>query len=409
MSRILFVGDAAVSSGFARGTHAMVEGLDHRYGGRHHVTVLGVNHTGDPHGKLYDILPAAPGGDPFGVGRITWAAEYCKPDLIVIQSDPWNFGFYLDELERKGPKYDGRWAGVPLVGVVAVDGLNCAGAALNRLACAVFWTRFGEAEAVKGGFTGRTAVVPLGVDLEAYRPMDRREAREELGILEHVGDAFIVGNVNRNQPRKRWDLTIRYFANWVWSGRAPEGARLFLHLAPTGDTCIDVYGLAKYYGVAQRVMLRTPPERHGVSDDGMRATYCCFDAQMTTTQGEGFGLTTLEGMACGVPQVFPDWAALGEWAAPAGLPVPCTSTAVGSPFVNVIGGVADEEAFVDALARAAEPAEAARLRAAGLALAARPEHRWAQVGRSFADVIEAELAMPRAEFAVGAAEAMARR
>jgi len=52
-----------------------------------------------------------------------------------------------------------------------------------------------------------------------------------------------------------------------------------------------------------------------------------------------------------VPCILPDWSAFGDWASGACALVPCTSTALQtfSPTVNVIGGVADEKAFVQAL------------------------------------------------------------
>ncbi|WP_075089867.1 glycosyltransferase [Verrucomicrobium spinosum] len=55
----------------------------------------------------------------------------------------------------------------------------------------------------------------------------------------------------------------------------------------------------------------------------------------------------MEGMACGVPQIVPDWAALGEWATPA-VKVPCPTTLV-HPEINTVGAVADKDAFVTSL------------------------------------------------------------
>jgi hypothetical protein len=45
----------------------------------------------------------------------------------------------------------------------------------------------------------------------------------------------------------------------------------------------------------------------------------------------------------------PDWAALGEHARNAALLVPCTSTAIGWPYLNIIGGIADKAGFIKAL------------------------------------------------------------
>jgi D-inositol-3-phosphate glycosyltransferase len=54
-------------------------------------------------------------------------------------------------------------------------------------------------------------------------------------------------------------------------------------------------------------------------------------------------------MACGVHQIVSDWSALGEWASGAADLIPCSDTAIGPPYVNVIGGVLDGRLFVEAL------------------------------------------------------------
>lgn len=401
--KLIFVGDAAVQSGFANCTHAYLSAMLPAYD----VTVLGLNYRGDPYDYPYPIYAALAGGDPFGVGRLVWTcdlvtrtrqegqkrievpqAEWRKPDVIVIQNDPWNFPIYLEQLKRKDGTYEAEYADVPVVGVVAVDGKNCRGDGLIGLSLAIFWTQFGLDEARKGGYDGPAVVIPLGVDLNVYHPSDKVAARRRQGMSAALDDAFIVGNVNRNQPRKRFDLTIRYFAEWMHHGPLRD-AYLYLHVAPTGDLGVDVPQLAAYYGVARRTILSMPPEFYGVTNEEMCNTYNCFDVQVNTGQGEGFGLTTLEGMACGVPQIVGDWSALGEWAT-AAVKVPCTATAINTvhPRLNTIGGVLDEKLFVAALDDLYRNKDARRAsREAGLRLASEDRFRWDSVGEKFRLVV----------------------
>jgi len=338
VKKLLWVGDAACPSGFARATHEILDVARHSFD----VTVLGINYRGDPHPHPYPIYAAAVGGDMFGYGRLIWMCDLVKPDVIVLQNDPWNIPFYLRTL-AKFPEY----ADVPVVAIVAVDGKNCAGADLNGLNLAVFWTQFGCNESIAGGYKGPCNVIPLGVDTDDYFKEDKQEARIAKG-LGSIQDAFIVGNVNRNQPRKRLDLTIKYFAEWIRNNNIRD-AYLFLHVAPTGDTGVQIKDLAKYYGIIDRLALVSPDVFYGVPEEAMRETYNCFDVQVTTTQGEGFGLTTFEGMACGVPQIVPAWSALQELTEGCAYQVPCSSTAIGPPYLNIIGGVVDEVGFVSAL------------------------------------------------------------
>jgi len=381
---LLWIGDAGVPSGFARATHETLAHMMDDF----NITVMGINYRGDPHPYPYEIFAAMPGGDWAGIGRLIWMCDYITKkhgalDVIVIQNDPWNIPMYTRTLKTKTKQYNGEYADVPVVAAVAVDGLNCAGANLNDLKLAIFWTQFGLDEARKGGYDGPATVIPLGVNQNIYKPMDRVEARLNVGLPSDFSEAFIVGNVNRNQPRKRLDLTIRYFAEWV-KGNNIEDAFLYLHVAPTGDTGVDVLGLMKYYGVAERLLLATPQTWYGESEAHMAATYNAMNVLMTTTQGEGFGLTTLEAMACGVPCIVPKWAALGDWALDAARFVHCSSMAIGPPYVNVLGGVADEQDCLDALDQMHRDESLRReFSEVGLERASEERFRWSNIGREF--------------------------
>lgn len=388
MRKLLWVGDAGCASGFAKATHGVCDFLDYRANPDNptpwDVTVLGINYRGDPHSFKYPIYTALPGGDLFGVGRIVWMCDAVQPDAILIQQDPWNFPHYVARLKGV-PEYKD----LPVIGSVAVDGLNCRGTDLNDLTLAIFWTRFGEEQARRGGFTSTSAVVPLGVDLTIYAPGDRREARQRLKLPERCLDGFIVGNVNRNQPRKRLDLSIRYFARWWEEAGRPKNAFLYLHVAPTGEVSYDVRQLSSYYGILHQLILLEPEPWYGQTNEFMVDTYRSFDVQISTSQGEGWGLTTLEGMACGIPQIVPEWAALGEWAKTYAIPVPCTTTAATIGRYNAIGGVADEEQFVKALhALYSDPDMREEFETLSIWCANQNKYRWPEIGQGMAEAID---------------------
>jgi D-inositol-3-phosphate glycosyltransferase len=404
--RLLWVGDAACPSGFARATHEILDVAKHSYD----VHVLGINFSGDSSTAAqydYPIYTCWFGGDGFGIGRIIQICDIVKPDLIVLQNDGWNVPLYTRHL-RQFKEY----AGVPIVAVVPVDGKNFQGHWLKDVAHAVFWTTFGLAEARAGGYVGPASVIPLGVRREIYRPLDKNVCRRNRGLTS-LGDAYIVGNVNRNQPRKRWDLTLRYFAKWIHGDERLELRReedtvrgdpgtfkvrdawLYLHVAPTGDMGIQIQQLASYYKILTRLALHEPPVWYGIGEQQMAETYNCFDLAITTTQGEGFGLTTLEAMACGVPVVVPDWSALGEWCAGAAWMVPCKTTEIGPPYVNVIGGVPDEYEFHNALSALYENPDYRETNSkAALERASQERFNWTYIGNTFVDVLNKVLAKP---------------
>lgn len=390
MKKLLWVGDAACPSGFARATHGILDTLRDYYD----VTVLGINYRGDPHSYPYPIYAAAASdynlsnsamARQLGVDRLLWMCHRIKPDVIVLQNDGWNIPAYTQMLVR-APEY----SSIPVVAAVAVDGKNFLGPWLTGVSMAVFWTQFALDEARAGGYAGPATVIPLGVDTGIYRPQEQKAARLR-HFKGYLSDAFIVGNVNRNQPRKRWDLMIKYFAKWITTYKIDD-AHLYLHVAPTGDIGVDVQQLARYYGVFNRLVLVEPPVWQGMSEDSLADSYNCFDVCASTTQGEGFGLTALEAMACGIPCVLPDWSALGDWAKRGAWLVPCTSTAVGPPYVNVVGGVPDEGKFVQALHALYSNHDARKQNAqAALECARQEKFEWSNIGRRWAETLEATL------------------
>ncbi len=380
---LLWIGDACCESGFARATHATLDVLREQYA----VSVLGINYRGDPHPYPYPIYSALHGGDWAGVRRLLYVCDVVKPDVIVVQNDPWNVPRYMHKLQSAEEYRD-----VTIVGSIAVDGLNCQGYFLNDLSHVVFWTKFAEDEARRGGFAGKSSVIPLGVDHQTFYPDDRVAARMNVmpkQAFDVLGErAFIVGAIGRNQPRKRLDLTIQYFAKWVKTFNVRD-AWLYLHIGPTGDEGYDVQTLANYYGVLDRLLVSEPPPWQGVEDQKMVDVYRSLNVYFSTTLGEGMGLPALEAMACGIPCILPSWSGFADWARGAAYLVPCSGKAVTCREASTIGGVMDEQAAVTALQRLYDDGrERERWAIAGWRRATEERFKWGVIGRRFMNVVD---------------------
>jgi glycosyltransferase involved in cell wall biosynthesis len=334
--RLLWIGDALVPTGFATVTHAVLNHLRHEWD----VVVSGVNYDGAAHQLPYQVIPAWQGADMWGLNRFQHLCAEFDPAAVIINNDWWN----VAQFARIAPK------GLPLIGYMPVDGGNLDPAAmhaLKKLHAAVWYTDYGQREAVKAGFKGRRHVIPHGIDTSMFQPVRRDEARRLLD-LNVPRKAFIVGNLNRNQPRKRLDLSIQIFADWIRRHRVPN-AFLLLHCAQK-DTGWDLRRVAAFHGISDRLLLTGGENiRDLQSPRHLHLIYSSLDVQISTTLGEGWGLTTMEGMACGIPQVVPDSSALAEWAAPA-LKIPCSRLLM-NPEINTTGALVDHEPFVAALQR----------------------------------------------------------
>ena len=382
--RLLWVGDAACSSGFGRATHGILDILKTK----HEPTVIGINFRGDPRQRYdYPIYPAwVPGGDGLGISRMNEVMDICEPELVVLQCNPWNVPNYQRALQAAGR------ADVPVMAIVAVEGKNCAGHLLNRLKHVVFWNEFSRREAILGGFKADevpSSVIPLGVDAEFFSPGDRDQAREQLGIDAVPKGSFIVVNVNRNQHRKRLDLTMMYFAEWIKS-RGIDDAYLYLHVLPGSSVQLDLEGLGRYLKISHRLILAEPRDIfNGAPDHYVRAAYRAGNVGLNTTLGEGHGLTPMEMMACGTPPIVGDYSAVGEWAKDAAWLVPVCSEGVMPDVHGMIGGVPDKAACIDALDTFYNFPEV-RAKFADLARerVTRPEFAWANISARFAEAVE---------------------
>src|SRR5690606_21874922 len=166
------------------------------------------------------LYPAAIGGDCFGVKRVRELLRRVRPDLVFLVSDAWVVSDHLEEIFAA----DEKARGVAYVPVEAgpLDP-TWRGHARNVKTYAVY-TRFGRAEIEKAlppSASAAIEIVPHGVDTERFYPLERvgssaTEAKLRLGIIKSPSEpSFVVLNANRNQPRKRIDLTIRGFAEFA--------------------------------------------------------------------------------------------------------------------------------------------------------------------------------------------------
>lgn len=342
--KLFIIADAGADTGFASVTHNLIDNLYDRWD----IHVLAINYQGDPHplqskAKMY--YPAAKAqGDFYGINRIAELTHKIKPDIVFLINDPWVASSYQPLLEKSG--YKG-----PIVLYTPVDGYNVMPAyvqPLNTFTHVVGYTQFGIDRLKESGLEVPTSVIPHGVNKKLWKPIDRAEAREKQGFEQ---DWFIVNVTDRNQIRKRIDLAFYYFAQWVHSTNKPITVKLHYH-GGMRDTGWDLFQLTKAFGIGDRLLISHPnlTAQQGIPLDLMPYYYAPADVGLSTTMGEGWGLTTHERMAMKIPMIVPEYSALAEWAR-GGVHYTKISDipyfSVNS--VNTKGGVPDMQSTIDAL------------------------------------------------------------
>lgn len=152
---------------------------------------------------------------------------------------------------------------------------------------------------------------PHGFDHELYYPIDRQIARMFFKIPK---DAFVVLNLNRNQPRKRWDFTIMAWADVVaryWADPKRSAAKVpmlmigtviqgFWELIEIYEHELNKRGISIEIGKQHIVAMPRPQQ---MSDRDINILYSACDIGLNTCEGEGFGLCQFEHAAVGCPQV----------------------------------------------------------------------------------------------------------
>jgi len=131
-----------------------------------------------------------------------------------------------------------------------------------------------------------------GVDTENFKPF---------AGYEELSDKFVVGDVNRNQPRKQPIRLIEAFAKFA---KDKNDVVLWLH-----KDWNDVFGwplqyFVQLYDIQDKTI---NPRPVGIPREEMAKIYNSFSVNMMGTSGEGFGLPTIEAAACGVPTIATDY------------------------------------------------------------------------------------------------------
>lgn len=308
--RLLAIGDGNAPTGFGRVMHNVLTRLHETYEIHH----LGINHRGDPHDEPWRIYPAGLRGDIYGVNRVEELLARVRPTLVFAACDPWILGRYAEVLQRHQREvrtvYYFPIEGTPLDPSL-ITNLRYADRLVvyNRTAAAAVADAVREARRDDPGFADRPLeIIPHGVDTAVYHPLpgvldgDRRAARQQvLPPASGFDDAFIVLNANRNQPRKRIDLTIEGFARFA-QGK-PDNVKLYLHMG-LEDVGWNLAVLARRHGIESRLILSSTES--GVptaSEARLNLIYNACDVGLNTSTGEGWGLVSFEHGATGAAQI----------------------------------------------------------------------------------------------------------
>jgi D-inositol-3-phosphate glycosyltransferase len=377
--KILWIGDGGISTGFARVNHSIIENLPDDWEIHH----IAVNYRGDPYKTTpnHFLYPAQNGGDVLGIGRINPLIEALKPDMMFILGDPWVIYEYMKVIKP----------GIKVVTYVPVDAQHLDPAwvhNISKLDQTITYTEFGKNEFLrqKNDFED-IRVIPHGTDISKFYPLDKLACRKKLGIDPEL---FIVFNGNRNQPRKRVDLTIKAFAKFA---EGKDDVRLYLHMG-VEDAGFNVKKLCEREGiigegVTPKLIMTSEKlsPSASVSIEHLNIIYNAMDVGINTSMGEGWGLVNVEQACCKVPQIVPNYSATAEIFSPEeALHINIERTA---PHQGILteGGIIDVDHAAELLERLYQDRKLGKTLAENAYQKfARTEYTWKAIGKQWEEV-----------------------
>lgn len=317
----LWLSDAVTPTGFSRVSHSILGNLP-KY--KYDVDILGINYYGDPHPyKKLKIYPASSKGNIYGFNRIKEFKDN-KYDFIFILNDAWIISEYLkslkDTFKEKLP---------PIITYTPVDS-TCFDPiwfkdfdAVNTMCV---YTEYGYNVIKEAAPELNPIIVPHGTDTETFYKIDKPIAELKKAVfpdLKQFRESFVFLNANRNQPRKRIDISFEGFT--IFAKNKPDNVKYYHH-AGLEDVGWDIIRLArtlskKYdYNVEERLIVTNMNKGvQQVPDKQLNSIYNACEVGVNTGLGEGWGLTSAEHSATHAAQLVPNHSACRELFSDCGL------------------------------------------------------------------------------------------
>jgi glycosyltransferase involved in cell wall biosynthesis len=328
---VLWLSDGGSTTGFGRVTHEVGERLVRDYG--HEIHVLATNHEGDDFRSVLDPEQKTPlwlyrpnavkDDDTYGRFRIIEMLGKVAPEVVVFLNDPQLIIRTLFNNPADPQRYLLQFA--PLLFYLPCDGYNLPKEwteLLPQIGKVVTMANFGKAQ-----YQGATTVYH-GVDPERFWPVEEkpitvsngqvlRSKRDCKRAFDLDPDGFLILRVDSNSGRKDYASLINALAPVV---KRHSDIQVWLHCDPfLGTASTNIPVVIGRYGEELVERFRFP-EAYSTSigwpDVDLNALYNAADLFVSTSRGEGFGLTLAEAAMTGLPIIAQNVSSIPEVVGP---------------------------------------------------------------------------------------------
>ena len=328
--KILAWGDYCCSTGFGTVMSNIMRQLDAT--GRYDIDVLGINYTGDPYdedkwpGRVYPAMPgimaqAGPYADVYGRQRLCDLLGKNQYDVVFLLQDTFILRDVLPTIKKTQEelaKLDGAKT-FKIVYYFPIDATpkeEWATDVVQQVDFPVAYTKYGRAEIAK--FVPSLANMPYiyhGTNFDDFNYIEDREAVAKFRksyFHDIVTDRFLIVNIARNQPRKDIMRNLLILKELKARGHDPL---LYLHMQHS-DVGGNIFVMMDQLGLEREDVILPHPDifnaNQGLPVSILNQIYNAADMVLTTTLGEGWGLSITEAFATKTPIVGPDNTSLTE-------------------------------------------------------------------------------------------------
>jgi len=320
---LLLYGDYCCATGFAQVLGNIAREL-HK-SGKYNIDVVGINYSGDPYdeekwpGRVFPAMPgsmanAGPYGDVYGRQRLLDLMGSGKYDVVYMIQDTFVIEPMMDEvlktqqaLIENGSKTFKTVFYFPVDAQLKPDWVE----AVDKSDFPVVYTKYGYAEVLKHKpeLQDRLNIIYHGNNPDDFFPIEDKDDVKEFRKQYFNGradDRFLIVNINRNQPRKDVARNLMILKELWDRGRRPL---MYLHMQYE-DAGGNIFTMANQLGLGKEYEFFMPSPKIFSANQGMpiedvNRIYNAADLVLSTTLGEGWGLSATEAMATKTPLAIP--------------------------------------------------------------------------------------------------------
>lgn len=228
-----------------------------------------------------------------------------RPEIVISINDNGALERHCKIVDYVNKKYSLK---IKKICYLPIDCYNLPESFFDRIKCDEMWalTKFGRDVMLNANFKGSIKIVPHGMDTQSfYKLGDTKDVLRIKWLPERLRNRFIILNTNKNQIRKRLDITLAAFrelhrkfpgkiAMILKTGLTPSindgGLELIPEIKKLGeDVERDIVVIDKSLSIVE-----------------LNEIYNLVDVNINSSIGEGWGIIPCEVALCGIPQLVPD-------------------------------------------------------------------------------------------------------